>query len=94
LRTPKLRTAAIQRRNRGHHTGKSAAGWDVKRGEHEKGTWDHIHTVALVTFQAVTSEAQEAYRRAVYPERYDDVTLDDVIAANFASERDALLATF
>jgi hypothetical protein len=34
------------------------------------------------------------YRRAAFPERFDDVTLDDVIAANFVSERGALLATF
>jgi hypothetical protein len=89
-----LKTAAMQRRNRGKHTGKSAQGWNAKRGEHEAGTWDHFHTVALTWFRDAASMAQEDYRRAVFPERYGDATLDDVIAANFASERDALMATF
>lgn len=89
-----LKARAVQNRNKGRHTGKLAAGWNVKRGEHEAGTWDHFHTVALVRFQAAVSDAQEAYRRDVFPERYDDVTLDDVIAANDATARDALLATF
>jgi len=33
------RELAVQRRNRGLHTGKSAVGWDAVRRELDAGTW-------------------------------------------------------
>lgn len=92
----KLRTAAMQRRNRGLSTGKAAKGWNAKPApDAEKGSWEHTVALAKVAVREAASAAQEAYRRAVFPDRYfDDVTLDDVIAANAAADTAALLATF
>lgn len=84
------RDAAAHRRHRGLTTGKSAAGWDAPRGEHAPGTWDHAATVALVTFQNAAGLIIEDYRRDVFPERYSDTTLDDVVAARIAADLDAI----
>lgn len=90
-----LRTAAMTRRNRGQSTGKAAKGHNFKRPDHEAGSWNAAVVVAKFCVQEAASAAQEVYRRAVFPERYfDDVTLDDVIAANAADLDAALLATF
>jgi hypothetical protein len=90
----KLRTAAMQRRNRGLSTGKSAKGWNFKPRDPEKGSWDYTVAVAKIHVRHAVAMAQEEYRRSVFPERFDDVTLDDVIAARAADADAALLATF
>jgi hypothetical protein len=84
------RDAAAAKRHRGQTTGASAADWNRKRGEHEAGTWDHFVTVAKVTLQHAVGMAHEEYLRTVFPERYDDVTLDEVVAARIAAELDAI----
>jgi hypothetical protein len=89
-----LKARAVRNRSRGYHTGKSAAGWDAKRADPAKGSFDRAIIVARSYWDCAKSEAHNDYLRAVFPERFDDVTLDDVIAANDAAARDALLGTF
>jgi hypothetical protein len=88
------RANAIARRNRGLHTGKSAAGWDYVQRELEAGTWDHHFASARAAVRCAIAIAQEEYLRAVFPDRYDDMTLDDVIADRHAAEAAAILETF
>jgi uncharacterized protein (UPF0548 family) len=88
------RDQAAYRRHRGLTTGKSAAGWDVVRRELEAGTWNRHFASAKAAVQCAIAIAQEDYLRAVFPERYSDVTLDDVIADRLAGEAAAILETF
>jgi hypothetical protein len=89
------RVQAVQARNRGHHTGKSAKGWNAKRSEHIAGTWDHAVTVATVRWQNGAAMALLEYQQEVFPERWNpDESLDDLIARRNDAERDALLETF
>jgi hypothetical protein len=89
-----FRERAVQNRNRGYHTGIARDGRDFRRPDAAKGSWSYAVSVAKVSVSAAARFAQEEYRRAVFPERYDEVTLDDVIAANAAAADAALLATF
>jgi hypothetical protein len=88
------RAVAIARRNRGLHTGKMAAGWDYKRPDPETGSFAYVLASTKAKWSCAAGMAQEAYRRAVFPERYGDETLSDVIAANYAAELAAILETF
>jgi hypothetical protein len=62
--------------------------------ELEAGTWDHHFASAKAAVRCAIAIAKEEYLRAVFPERYDDVTLDDVIADRHAAEAAAILETF
>lgn len=84
------RDAAAARRHRGLTTGASAKGWDYVRRELERGTWDYHFASAKAAVQAAIGLAQDEYLRAVFPERYSDDTLDDVVAARIAAELDAI----
>jgi hypothetical protein len=88
------RANAIARRNRGRHTGKLAEGWEYKRPDPEKGSFAHVLASTKAKWDCAAGMAQEAYRRAVFPERYGDETLSDVIAASHAAEIAAILETF
>jgi hypothetical protein len=88
------RANAIARRNRGLHTGQSAPGWNTVQRELEAGTWDHHFASAKAAVQCAIAIAKEEYLRAVFPERYADATLDDVIADRHAAEAAAILETF
>lgn len=67
------RELAVQRRNRGLHTGKSAVGWDAVRRELDAGTWDHHFASARAACAAAISIIQEDYLREVFPERYEAI---------------------
>lgn len=69
------RELAVQRRNRGLHTGKSAVGWDTVRRELDAGTWDHHFASARAAVAAAISIIQEDYLRDVFPERYESFEL-------------------
>lgn len=88
------RDQAAYRRHRGLMSGKSAAGWDYVQRELEAGTWDRHFASAKAAVRCAIDIAQEEYLRAVFPERYDDVTLDDVIADRHAADAAAILETF
>lgn len=66
---------AANRRSRGLHTGKAAAGWDFKRREEDLGTWAHAVAVAKCSLSHAIGFAQDDYLRAAFPERYDDPDL-------------------
>lgn len=88
------RVEAVQRRNRGLHTGKSAKGWNVKRPADNSPI-----ARGKVAWQLSKMGALELYERAVFPERYWSgygiaPTIDDVMRANEQAARDSLLATF
>lgn len=40
-----MRHAALERRNRGFHTGTAAKGWNVKRSDPEPESWDYVRAV-------------------------------------------------
>lgn len=89
------RDRAALRRHRGQHTGKMATGWDWKRQDPEKGSFERARQTVIAAWDCAKGGAQEDYLRAVFPERYgDDLTMDDVIAANNAAATASLLATF
>lgn len=81
-------------RNRGLPTGKSAKGWNRKRRDLEAGTWAYTVAACRAGLAFVSSDALETYRRAVYPERFADETLTDVVAASVEAQRQAIADTF
>lgn len=85
---------ALERRNRGYHTGKMAAGWEFVRPDPEKGSWSHHVESAKAAWQCVKGGALQSYLLAVFPERYSDETLDDVLAERNAREAQAIADTF
>lgn len=64
------RDAAAAKRHRGISTGKAAAGWNFKRRDPEKGTWDYAVTRAKFLLADTLSQSLEDYRRVMFPERY------------------------
>lgn len=88
------RTAAAARRHSARVTGKSAKGWDYKRPDPAKGSFERVRLAATAQWQAASGLAHEDYLRTVFPERFGDETIDCVIAASRAAEAAALLATF
>ena len=88
------RELAMQRRNRGLHTGKSAAGWDWSRPDPAKGSFERARQAAVTAWQAIAGLAAEDYLRAVFPERYGDETLEMAIVDRRAADTAALLETF
>lgn len=65
------RDVAQARRNRGLHTGKSAAGWDWKRPDPEKGSFERERQAVVARWQFEAWEASESYLRDVFPERFE-----------------------
>lgn len=88
------RDHASYRRHRGLHTGAVAPGWNWVRPDPAKGSWAATLGAAKAILSEATGCAIEDYRRAVFPERYGDETLDDVVTARIAAECDAMAATF
>lgn len=70
------RAVAQDRRNRGQPTGKPAKGWGkVQRIDPERGSWERLAMQVRADWDHARNEAQEAFRFAVYPERYDVIEL-------------------
>ena len=68
--------AAMDRRNRGLPTGKPAAGWNRKRRpDPVEGSWERLAMQVRAAWRHDCREAQEAFRFAVYPERYEPIDL-------------------
>lgn len=65
--------AAMNRRNRGLHTGKQAAGWDIKPRYDEEGTWEATRYIVRLKWQLARDHAQQVYATAMFPERYADL---------------------
>jgi hypothetical protein len=90
------RDAAALRRHKGLSSGKSAKGWNAKPRELSE------RTITLRGWDSDRDTALAIYTRLVFPGRHhvpeldgwEEPTMDDVIAAREAAERDALLATF
>ena len=57
---------AAERRNRGFHTGKSAAGWNVKRAQPVKGSWDATVIEAKSRWDVARVDAIMQFQFAVY----------------------------
>lgn len=66
-----LKIGAQVRRNRGQATGKAAAGWNFKRRDPEKGSWDRSVMVAKAGWQAVRGEAVEQFRLAAFGDVFE-----------------------
>ena len=61
---------AIQNRNRGIATGKSAKGWTRKRRDTDEG-WARDKIVMRLKWIEARDWATEGYLRDVFPERYE-----------------------
>jgi hypothetical protein len=68
-----LRTVAQQRRNRGLHTGKAAKGWNVKRPDPEKGSFDRLRLEIKARLRQHWSDVLEDYARVAFPERFEEI---------------------
>jgi hypothetical protein len=99
------RVRAVQARNRGQHTGKAAKGWNVKAPRERlisDLSWHARREMVVSGWRLNTAEALAIYTAAVFPERHyvpeldgaTEPTIDSVIAAQAAADREALLATF
>ena len=61
-------------RNRSQHTGTCAKGWKAtKRPDPPKGSWEYLTMKVRAEWRFERNEAIEAYRFAVYPERYEAI---------------------
>jgi hypothetical protein len=70
------RTVAMDRRNKGQPTGKPAAGWNrTRRPDPAAGSWERLAMEVRAAWRFDCREAQEAFRFAVYPERYEPIDL-------------------
>lgn len=70
------RDIAQERRNRGLPTGTPAPGWVVKRRpDPETGSWERLAAEVSRDWKFARDEALEAFRFAVYPERYEAIEL-------------------
>lgn len=95
------RDLAAARRHRGLPTGKSAKGWSAKPRTGAADCPYEQRAATLARWQSDRHDALAVYTRLVFPERDFDPfdpaapdTLDAVIAAHAAADRDALLTTF
>jgi hypothetical protein len=67
---------AMDRRNKGLPTGKPAAGWNrTRRPDPAAGSWERLAMEVRAAWRFDCREAQEAFRFAVYPERYEPIDL-------------------
>jgi hypothetical protein len=70
--------AAMERRNKGLPTGKPAAGWNRKLSDYapvDPRSWEFLAMQVRAAWRHDCREAQEAFRFAVYPERYEPIDL-------------------
>jgi hypothetical protein len=99
------RVRAVQARNRGHHTGKAAKGWNRKPSRDRSISdlsWHARRAMIAGGWKLDTAAALAIYTAAVFPERHyvpefdgaTEPTIETVIAAKAAADRAALLATF
>jgi hypothetical protein len=66
-----LRDAAQARRNKGLHTGKAATGWQFKRPDPARGSFDRLRLEIKAHLRDHWASVHDEYLRAAYPERYD-----------------------
>lgn len=72
-----LRANAKRRRDEGRGStvkvyATSAAMYAARGGNVGPGTWDHVLAEARARWECARGDAIEDYRRAVYPERYEE----------------------
>lgn len=67
------RVQAVQKRNRGFHTGKAAKGWNAKKRYDDEATWAEKLAVTRIRWELARDEALNIYASAMFPERYDDL---------------------
>jgi hypothetical protein len=72
------RAVAMAARNRGLSVGKPAAGWTRKLTDYapvDPSSWEFLAMQVRAAWRHDCREAQEAFRFAVYPERYEPIDL-------------------
>jgi hypothetical protein len=65
------KVAAQQRRNRGLHTGKQATGWQFKRPDPARGSFERLRLEIKARLRDHWASVHDDYLRAAFPERYD-----------------------
>lgn len=66
---PEYRAAADVRRARGQHTGKMAAGWNVKRPDAPAGSFDRLRAEIKARLRDHWSDVLADYQAAAFPDR-------------------------